>query len=68
MDFKQAVLFCAQDKTFVKEFNRLTGCSLGEDNRHPLEYAVDKACGYDPVEDEAKRFILFVKEFVWDRL
>lgn len=47
MSFEQCALYCAGNMELVKEFNRLSGCHLGE-RRTPIDIAIDGACGYDP--------------------
>ena len=46
MSFEQCALYCAGNTELVKEFNRLSGCHLGE-RRTPIDIAIDSACGYD---------------------
>ncbi len=37
---------------FVKEFNRLSGCQLGIDDRKPIERMIDESTGYQKVLSE----------------
>ena len=54
------------------QYRRLTGSTFGlKETRLPIEMAVDEACGHkpDPIqEEEAYKFIEFVRENVWGRL
>ena len=70
MTFTEVATECIGTPELVKEFNRLTGCKLGIDKRHPIEKMVDKATGYqielDKQESEdMKKFVKFVFEFIW---
>ncbi len=73
MQFLEVVHYCLREPAFIKGFNRLTGSTLGEDNRVPIERAIDKATGYDQElsltdKENMGRFICFVWETVWTRL
>lgn len=57
----------AQDE-LVAQFNRLSGRKLGARSRSPIEAMVDKACGYDPDDEDMKAFVEFVREYIWSRL
>lgn len=65
--FVDVVIFCANDREFVAQYDRLFNGSLGKlAKRHPIERAVDKATGFE--RDEYLKFTAFVWEFVWTRL
>jgi hypothetical protein len=68
--FANLVTYCASVPELVDQFNRLTGCNLGQSaKRTPLERAIDEATGY-PGESEADMaaFVAFVHDTVWLRL
>lgn len=46
MDFQEALTQCIKTPELVQEFNRLTGCSLGIDDRPPVVRLIDEATGY----------------------
>lgn len=60
--FMDAVHECARNRDFVAEFNRLTGCHLGEPCS-PLDVAIDEVTGWE--REQLGRFVTFVAEFVW---
>lgn len=70
MTFVECVSTCAATPELVAEFNRLTGCNLGQSlNRKPIEVMVDEAAGYSGERDEdMAAFINFVWESIWQRL
>lgn len=65
--FANLVLHCAANPDVVAEFNRLTGCNLGQSaNRTPLDAAIDEAAGYSgESDDDMAKFVQFVYECVW---
>jgi hypothetical protein len=68
MTFQECVMECFEEKELVQEFNRLYGCSLGEDKRQPIEQMIDRASGHAPPaldENEARKFIRFVWNCIW---
>lgn len=67
MTFEECCLECIKNEDLIKEFNRLSGCHLGKP-RKPLDIAIDKACGYDPVREDLQKFTAFVYEYVWSGL
>jgi len=71
--FGKCVLYCLSNQELVKEFNRLTESSLGEDKRSALEKMIDQATGYEKKlfeqkDEEFVRFIGFVYDCVFSRL
>ena len=68
--FANLVMLCAAEPAFVEQFNRLTGCNLGQSaNRSPLDMAIDEATGHSGEnEDDMKQFVQFVYEVMWLRL
>ena len=73
MTFLDVVLASLECPGMVREFNRLSGCKLGVDNRKPIEMMVDKACGNDPLDDPKQmeymdKFVAFVWDCIWTRL
>lgn len=55
---------CVGNTDFVKEWNRLSGYSLGV-VRAPIAIAIDKACSYSPDEAAMPDFTDFVFEYIW---
>ena len=71
MTFAECVLHCFDNRELVNGFNRLTGCSLGEDHRSQFDKLIDHATGHQPPaidEAEALLFIAFVDDCIWSRL
>lgn len=70
MDFAQACAETALIPEFVANYNRLTGNNFQVPHtRSPIEAMVDKACGYNGInEEEATKFANFFYEYVWSRL
>lgn len=70
MSFTDAVVECAMLPEFVDNYNRLTGSNFKlYTARNPIEALVDKACGFKGFdEDEVRKFMDFVYEYVWSRL
>lgn len=70
MTFYDCLLECATNKELIFQFNRLSGCNLGPDNRTQLEKMIDAATGYDnelkqKQDDELYQFIEFVYDVIW---
>lgn len=70
MTFQEVVLECRMTPEFVKEFNRLSGCKLGIDNRAPITKMIDEATGYQTGLDKQEswymqQFIGFVFACIW---
>lgn len=68
--FANLVTYCASVPELVEQFNRLSGCNLGQSaNRTPFERAIDEATGA-PGESEIDMalFVEFVREYIWMRL
>lgn len=68
--FEDFVIQCASNDQLVKEFNRLTGCNLGQSMRRTnLEILIDEATGYSgESERDMLKFCVFVAEYIWDRV
>lgn len=64
MTFETCCSECLKNKELVKEFNRLSGCHLGE-QKNGIDMAIDKACGYDPNKEAVPAFVNFVMECIW---
>ncbi len=66
-DFKNTVLYCAGIPELVKEFNRLTGCHLGQpEPRSLIDRLIDKATGYNGESDtDMGKFCAFVRDAVY---
>lgn len=64
MTFEDFAVYCAGNKDLVREFNRLSGCHMGE-TRTPIEKMIDGSCGYDPDREAFPRFLDFVYECIW---
>ena len=65
MTFEEVVLECVGNKKLVKEFNRLLGTHINEDNRSPIHLMIDKTTGYQEEIDkkkdkELRQFFAFV--------
>lgn len=67
MTFQDCCAQCIANKALVSEFNRLSGCHLGE-KRTPIQMVIDTACNYDQDMDAMPKFVDFVCEFVWKPL
>lgn len=72
MTFIDVLYECIGHLDFVREFNRLTGCKLG-DTRTPIVKMIDKATGYQAEFDKQqteymRQFTKFVYDVVWLRL
>lgn len=67
MTFAECVLTCVSTPELIAEFNRLSGCNLGQSlNRKPIEVMVDEAVGYSGERDsDMAAFVMFVAEYVW---
>lgn len=70
MTFHDVIVECAMTPELVKQFNRLTGCSLDfRDRRTPIERMVDQATGnpfsFSVKREEVHKFIAFVFECIW---
>lgn len=65
--FLDCLTVCANTPELIEQFNRLTGCNLGQSqNRTALERAIDDAAGYSGERDEDMAvFVAFVAECVW---
>jgi hypothetical protein len=55
---------CIGTPELIKEWNRLTGHSMGK-RRDGITLAIDKACGYDQDEAAIPDFVDFVYEYIW---
>ena len=65
LTFEDTILHCLDNPELVREFNRLSGCKIGLDNRPAIIKMVDEATGYDPFEADYKKFIDFVFQTIW---
>ena len=71
MRFDDCVRYCAEQPEFVQQFNRMTGCRLGErDPSTPIDALIDEATGCAAERKvkkaaEAKMFEKFVYDAVW---
>lgn len=75
--FEACVRECLQNDSFMREFDRLTGCQLSTpEARTPIEAMIDKAAGFDAAKRlEARRaqgdmdiLLAFIYEIVWLQL
>jgi hypothetical protein len=67
MDFLDCVAFCAGQRGFVEQVDRLSGSRFGQMGRRaPLEAMIDEACGVDIAQ--ASEFAALVFDLVWSRL
>ena len=69
-DLAAVIVYAASRPEFVAQFNRLTGCNLGQSlGRTPIERLVDDAIGASgESEADMRQFSAFVKFVIWDRL
>jgi hypothetical protein len=65
ISFPDAVHECFTTAEFMAEYRRLTGSTLGLDDRTPIARLVDEATGHGPWDGEWRDFFLFVRDFVW---
>ena len=70
MTFEDCLRRAMLNADLVAQFNRLTGCTLGVDNRQPIERMIDEASGYQEVldqksSDEMEQFASFVFMYVY---
>ncbi len=65
MTFDQCVIECIRNRELVAEFDRLNGANLLLRGTG-LDLQIDLACGR--LEGDVEKFVLFVKECVWDRV
>lgn len=70
MNFAHVIEECIGNKALVTEFNRLSGSSIGVDNRSQLDRMIDEATGHHEEIDEIEKaemldFISFVYDCVW---
>ena len=67
MTFLEVLKECLYNKELVFQFNRLTGCKLGVDDRDDIDKLIDEATGYQEELDQEQMYYmdLFVG-FVWD--
>lgn len=63
-DFKNVVMFCADNKEFVEQFNRLSKSTFLKPVSG-FDLMIDKACGVDGRFKDVDKFISFVFEFIW---
>ena len=70
LTFEECVKECLGNEDFVKEFDRMMGCSVGGKPRDALTVMIDKATGHDELKtkEDYKKFVAFVYETVWLRL
>ncbi len=71
MRFDDCVSYCAELPEFVQQFNRLTGCRLGQRGpTTPIDALIDEATGYaldlrKKEKAETEMFRKFVYDCVW---
>lgn len=63
--FRECLMYCAGNKEFVREFDRLTGSNLSLEGP-PINFMIDKATG--KLKDDLEKFCDFVYECIWSRL
>lgn len=63
--FQQAVHICFAQPELMVEYRRLTGSTLGLDDRPGIVRLVDEAAGHDPWEPQWEPFFRFVRDMVW---
>jgi len=72
--FEACVRECLQNDSFMREFDRLTGCQLSTPKaRAPIEAMIDKAAGFDEdkrlevrrEQGDVDKLIAFIYETVW---
>ncbi|KKM85251.1 hypothetical protein LCGC14_1291030 [marine sediment metagenome] len=65
MYFHECVDYCAGNKEFIKQFDRLAGTNLSLKGT-PIELMVDKSTGKQ--DADMRMFCDFVYEAIWSRL
>jgi len=68
MTFLECLYECIGTPELVKEFDRLTGYSLGVDRRSIMDRMVDDASGHEPDKAAIEAFIAFVWDCIWVRI
>lgn len=63
--FQQAVQVCFAQPELMAEYRRLTGSTLGLDDRPGIVRLIDEAAGHDPWEPQWEPFFRFVRDMVW---
>jgi len=63
MKFDDIVVECYNNLEFVKEYNRMTGSSIGT-SKTPIEYLIDKSTGKE--KDELTNFVRFVDKYIFN--
>lgn len=72
MTFTDVLYECIKHPDFVQQFNRLSGCELG-DRRALIVKMIDEATGYQAEVDKQqagymRQFVEFVYDVIWLRL
>jgi len=64
---QECIIECAGREDLVREFNRLTGCRLGQSlERTGIERMIDEATGYPgESDDDMRQFCEFVRDYIW---
>lgn len=65
MTFQECVTTCAANPELIANFDRLAGTNLQRKGL-PIEVAIDKATG--KLDDDLRRFVQFVDEWIWTPL
>ena len=65
MTFNECVLYCAENKELIENFDRLRGTNLSR-RGSPIELMIDDSTGR--LQHDLSLFCAFVFEFVWIRL
>lgn len=73
LTFYETLQECLGNKELVFQFNRLSGCKLGIDDRSALDKKIDEVTGYHIEVDKEQMyymdlFVGFVMECIWERL
>lgn len=69
ISFETTLRACLNTPEFLNEWNRLTGCSLGVDNRNPFDRAIDEATGFQKeLDKEQKCYMHLFARFVWNSI
>ncbi len=73
LNFIEVLEECLYNKELVFQFNRLSGCKLGIDDRPDIHKKIDEATGYQEEVDKEQMYYMnlfagFVWECIWLRL
>lgn len=65
VSFADAVRIAYSTPDFMAEYRRLSGSTLGLDDRTPIARLIDEAAKHDPWDEQWRPFFEFVRDVVW---